>query len=71
MKITCLRPFYFIVVLNLGELSLAEDFDLNYYSVNFGCVAELIYIYFALLCIDTDAKTIVTGREPGVSKISY
>lgn len=71
MKITFLRPFYFIVVLNLGELSLAKDFDLNYYSVNFGCVADLIYFYFELLCIDIDANTIVTGGEPGVSKISY
>jgi len=47
MKITFLRPFYFIVVLNLGELNLAKDFDVNYvyYSVNFGCVAELIHFY--------------------------
>jgi hypothetical protein len=55
----------------LGELSLAKDCDLNYYSVNFDSVADLIYFYFELLCIDIDANTIVTEGEPGVSKISY
>jgi len=71
MNITFVRPFYFIVELNLEELSLEKDFDLNYYSVNICCVADLIYFYFELLCIDIDANTIVTGGEPGVSKISY
>jgi hypothetical protein len=65
------KTIYIIVVLNLGELSLVKDFDLNYYTVNFCCVADLIYFYFELLCIDIAAKTIVTGAEPGVSKISY